>query len=508
MGKKKRFIYKKKSATFQLLSRDTSDPNYSSDPSSERVFIRVDNNGGVNPDSIFADAPEDCDGNFDSRESSKYKDQNTALPDHVRKEILELGFPDDGYDYLIHMREIKNKGGGSNYYDNPKASFLQLERDVKAYDSSMVEVRKLNDVSIEKSIYSVAAKTVGVRLQKVLDADVAAMLDDSDSSKFGSDVEDLEEDFVVKANLVEGAGDDDIDAQLNLAGGLMAINGDFTVPENVDAKLGMVDEKARIRRPLDEQFDLHSFSGCGQSHAEAPVKLILFDQQLSKLILFLITRSRNVVSCFLVSCMAGEGRSTTDAVVAILWPSLLVLKEVAKEEDELRQLRDKEDELRQLRDKYSRYIRLRVGFCFLKTAEEKIQHILKCYPELQHEIDRILKQNAESEDGEDFTKEDENGGCSCYFLQYQQKGPQNGHNCHQSSADLPPPCHSREAGDDVPTSGDEEEDELRQLRDKEDELRQLRDKYSRYIRLSRFLFPENRRGKNPTYFEVLPGASA
>ncbi|KZV15486.1 hypothetical protein F511_40149 [Dorcoceras hygrometricum] len=256
MGKKKRFIDKKKSATFQLLSRDTSDPNYSSDPSSERVFIRVDNNGGVNPDSIFADALEDCDGNFDSRESSKYKDQNTALPDHVRKEILELGFPDDGYDYLIHMREIKNKGGGSNYYDNPKASFLQLERDVKAYDSSRVEVRKLNDVSVEKSIYSVAAKTFGVRLQKVVDADVAAMLDDSDSSKFGSDVEDLEEDFVVRANLIEGAGDDDIDAQLNLAGGLMAVNGDFSVPENVDAKLDIPDEKARVRRPLDEQFDL------------------------------------------------------------------------------------------------------------------------------------------------------------------------------------------------------------------------------------------------------------
>ncbi|XP_073288174.1 uncharacterized protein [Primulina huaijiensis] len=282
MGNKKKFIDKKKSATFQLLSRDTSDPNYTTDPSGDRVFVRVDNNGyaldsftgdGVpkddislrNPNLIFADAPEDSggdyeDGNYDSWGSSNHKDQNAALPDHVRKEILELGFPDDGYDYLIHLREIKNKGGGSTYYDNPKASFTQLPRDVKAYDSSRVEVHKINDVSIEKSIiYSVAAKTVGVRLQKVLDADVAAMLDDSDSSKFESDVEDLEEDFVVRANLLEGAFDDDIDAKLNPSGESMAghtQSGNFGGPENVDANSGLVDKKPRVRRPLDEQFDL------------------------------------------------------------------------------------------------------------------------------------------------------------------------------------------------------------------------------------------------------------
>ncbi|XP_073141609.1 uncharacterized protein [Henckelia pumila] len=281
MGKKKKFIDKKKSATFHLLSRDTSDPNYTSDTSGDRVFVRVDNNGypldtldgdGVpkdevslrNPNSIFADATEDCggdceDGNYDSRGSRNHKEHSAALPDHVRKEILELGFPDDGYDYLIHLREIKNRGGGSTYYDNPKASSTQLPRDVKAYDSSRVEVHKINDVSVEKSIYGVAAKTIGVRLQKVLDADVAAMLDDSDSSKFGSDVEDLEEDFVVIANLLEGAGDDDIDAQLNPAGGLMADHmesGNLGVPENVDSNSGVVDEKPRIRRPLDEQFDL------------------------------------------------------------------------------------------------------------------------------------------------------------------------------------------------------------------------------------------------------------
>lgn len=141
MGKKK-FIDKKQSATFHLMARDTSDPNYSPGPSGDRVFVRVDNNpyvpesfledeepidgvSNAEPDSIFGDAPEDCDdGDADNGIRG-------GLPDHVRKEILELGFPDDGYNYLTHMREIKNTGAGSAYYENPKATFDQLPRDVK-----------------------------------------------------------------------------------------------------------------------------------------------------------------------------------------------------------------------------------------------------------------------------------------------------------------------------------------------------------------------------------------
>lgn len=146
MGKKK-FIDKKKSATFQLMARDTSDPNYSSEPSGDRVFVRVDNNqytpssfegelgeSSADPDSIYADAPEDNDdedagysfGGFGARKS-----ESTVLPDHIRKEILELGFPDDGYNYLGHLREIKNTGGGSTYFHNPKADFHTLPQDVK-----------------------------------------------------------------------------------------------------------------------------------------------------------------------------------------------------------------------------------------------------------------------------------------------------------------------------------------------------------------------------------------
>lgn len=148
MGRKKKFIDKKKSATFQLIARDSSDPIYDDSPGNDRVFVRIDNNpvsvfagsgeyedeDEGDSDSIFADAPED---NNDNEADDRVFGTPAAgpsrrpLPENVRKEILELGFPDDGYNYLKHLREIKNTGGGSAYYQNPKAKLEELPRDVK-----------------------------------------------------------------------------------------------------------------------------------------------------------------------------------------------------------------------------------------------------------------------------------------------------------------------------------------------------------------------------------------
>ncbi|KAG8377871.1 hypothetical protein BUALT_Bualt08G0078600 [Buddleja alternifolia] len=292
MGKKKQFIDKKKSATFQLMARDSSDPNYSSGPSGNQIFVRVDNNNhytpdsffnddvpdaDADPDSIFADAPEDFDGedaNGAVGGACRYEPQTSSLPDHVRREILELGFPDDGYNYLTHMRDIKNTGGGSAYYENPKATFEQLPRDVKAYDASRVELSNVNDVSEEKSIYSVASKTVGVRLQKVVDPEVAAILDDSDSSKFDSDIEDLEEDFVVRANVFEGPVAEDLDTNVSSTADsrvdhIQSWDSSASgAPKNEASVSALVNEKTRERRPLDEQFDMLELQEYADSEEE------------------------------------------------------------------------------------------------------------------------------------------------------------------------------------------------------------------------------------------------
>ncbi|KAJ1409720.1 Low temperature viability protein [Sesbania bispinosa] len=196
MGKKKKFIDKKNSATFQLLARDSSDPAFSH---SDRVFVRVDNNP-LSADSIFDDAPDDQDG---------INEDVVSLPEEVRKEILELGFPDDGYNYLTHLREIKNAGGGSAFYHNPKFKLQHIPRDIKAYDASRLKISEADREPEENSIYTVASKTASIRVQKAIDPEVAALLDDSDLSRFGSDIEDLEEDFVVQANLQEDEDDEE-----------------------------------------------------------------------------------------------------------------------------------------------------------------------------------------------------------------------------------------------------------------------------------------------------------
>jgi len=62
------------------------------------------------PNSIFADAPDDTeDGDDDSFGNSLHfgggffcETSSGPLPEDVRREIVELGFPDDGYNYLLH----------------------------------------------------------------------------------------------------------------------------------------------------------------------------------------------------------------------------------------------------------------------------------------------------------------------------------------------------------------------------------------------------------------------
>lgn len=128
-----------------------------------------------------------------------------------------------------------------------------------------------SDDKNDKSIYSVASKTVGVRVQKAVDPEVAALLDDSDLSRFGSDVEDLEEDFVIRANLLEEGDDLGTNKKLNLinesdepvASGHQenavdhcGVGAEKGVKSTVEAGDDFDGEKPRIHRPLDEQFDL------------------------------------------------------------------------------------------------------------------------------------------------------------------------------------------------------------------------------------------------------------
>ena len=105
----------------------------------------------------------------------------------------------------------------------------------------------------EKALYSVAEKTVGVRLQKAVDPDVAALLDSDDFS-----TSDLEEDFVLQANIHEEGEDDVIDKKLTKD--VDENNAQESQEDLVEFLDGAEDdniikENTRVRGLLDEQFD-------------------------------------------------------------------------------------------------------------------------------------------------------------------------------------------------------------------------------------------------------------
>jgi len=154
-----------------------------------------------------------------------------------------------------------------------------------------VRVKEVDEEPKENILYNVASSTANVRVQKAVDPEVAALLDDSDVSRFGSDVEDLEEDFVVKANLCEDVDDEEffltkeeeahmrngmnfseesMNRTLNnahiLQGSAYATVADDCGPSdggsNGATGVYSAGEKPRPRRLLDEQFDLVSFGIC------------------------------------------------------------------------------------------------------------------------------------------------------------------------------------------------------------------------------------------------------
>ena len=108
MGRRgKGFFNKGNSVTYSLIH--TSAP---AGEQSQRLWVEKSRGVGVgNPDASF-EAAQDTDQTGDSRWPSghplSFLEQEVArtdLTDAQRKEIVDLGLPDDGYDYLQHLRD-------------------------------------------------------------------------------------------------------------------------------------------------------------------------------------------------------------------------------------------------------------------------------------------------------------------------------------------------------------------------------------------------------------------
>ncbi|KAL5680436.1 hypothetical protein ACJX0J_006821, partial [Zea mays] len=137
-----------------------------------------------------------------------------------------------------------------------------------AYDASRVRVGPSEgELDEGKTMCKVAAKTAPVRrIEKAVDPDVARLLDESDVSHVGSEDEGLEEDFVIIANQAEGEEFEEDDIE-----GMEEWNGVLSDVEEEEFDFDEDEPKPRVRRLLDEQFDLLALEEYGDSDDDGGV---------------------------------------------------------------------------------------------------------------------------------------------------------------------------------------------------------------------------------------------
>jgi len=107
MGKKKQFIDKKSAQTYNLIYSNAED----GDAQPERTLAT--NNIGVGRPVSTADkiTPSTSNSRYPPGHPLAWLEQTESQPpisEARRKELIELGFPDDGYDYLSHLRVLES----------------------------------------------------------------------------------------------------------------------------------------------------------------------------------------------------------------------------------------------------------------------------------------------------------------------------------------------------------------------------------------------------------------
>lgn len=110
----RRFIDKKQSVTYSLFYDGEDDDGVNDTPDTSgvrRAFVRTDSNLHVDDSTWYGNEGEEQEqeqGDDSDWDANVHNEHNsgafTSSYETRRKEIIELGFPDDGYDYLQHMR--------------------------------------------------------------------------------------------------------------------------------------------------------------------------------------------------------------------------------------------------------------------------------------------------------------------------------------------------------------------------------------------------------------------
>eukprot|EP01023_Acetabularia_acetabulum_P039341 TRINITY_DN3784_c0_g1_i1.p1 TRINITY_DN3784_c0_g1~~TRINITY_DN3784_c0_g1_i1.p1 ORF type:complete len:338 (-),score=69.47 TRINITY_DN3784_c0_g1_i1:35-1048(-) len=171
MGRRKQFIDKKNASTYRVIYRPGSD---GAEP--QQMLLPI--SGKAQPGLVEEfEGREEDDAGFNM---PFFCGQLGDLSEEKRREIVELGFPDDGYDYLKHLRVIKKaKEGIWSTQEKPEPTtstvlqrnegssskegameFLPPQPDVKFIDARGVGVSPTSEdpdnFQVSKSIYSSA----------------------------------------------------------------------------------------------------------------------------------------------------------------------------------------------------------------------------------------------------------------------------------------------------------------------------------------------------------------
>ena len=160
--------------------------------------------------------------------------QENTLPHERRMEILALGFPDDGYDYLQHLKAIGGADGDSNaggnvFIASSRPRVREVEHDERAYDGSQIhEILRAGgaddagesatgaDVAAGSDIGATASKVQALRsvprnrevLEVMEEMDRVTTVEEVEPGVFGCG--DLNDDFVLFASQ---RADDDQEAE-------------------------------------------------------------------------------------------------------------------------------------------------------------------------------------------------------------------------------------------------------------------------------------------------------
>lgn len=196
MGRRsRRFVDRRTAATYALVSSDFLRPGGREDGDAPtRTWMRVDDR---------AEEEEEDEAHVHAPASSGPSD---ALPWSLRREILSMGLPDDGYDYSKHLRET---GGGARTVlvapHPPRAA-----EDERAIDAR----RRKADLAHEDGVGEDAYEVLGMRsalqdaVAAAMDAATRSDVQDVARAMGQEECEELQDDFVRLA-LREASSEDE-----------------------------------------------------------------------------------------------------------------------------------------------------------------------------------------------------------------------------------------------------------------------------------------------------------